>query len=173
MKFLISAGHGGNDPGNTSNGRSEAEICVRLRNIVAKKLTDLGHDVITDGIGKENWVLGRAIRLITGRVSLEIHTNASSNVMASGVEVVSLPKDKQLAQLIAVSVAKTLVTNVRRDRGWLDPKIIEKERGFFPGFVRGGGMILETFFQTNKRELDSYDAKEWLVASAIVEALTS
>ena len=173
MKFLISAGHGGSDPGNTSNGRTEAEICVRLRNIVAKKLKEAGHDVITDGIGKDNWVLAKAMQLITGRIALEIHTNSSSNVMASGVEVVSLPKDKQLAQLIAGKVAKVLVTNVRRDAGWLDPNTIKKERGFFPGFVRGGGMILETFFQSNKRELESYDAKEWLVATAIVEALTT
>lgn len=169
-KFLVSAGHGDGDPGNTSNNRKEADIAVELRNIITMKLKELGHDVVTDGTGLDNWALARAMKLITGRVSIEIHTNAGSAI-AKGVETVSLSSDKELAQRISNNISKTMNIPVRRIKGWLDPNIIKSERGFFPGFVRSGGLIIETFFQSNKDELATYDAKKWLIAQAIVDAL--
>lgn len=145
---------------------------LALRNIVADKLRALGHDVITDGVKGENWALSRAMKLITGRVSIELHTNASTSPAARGVEVISLPSDKALAQRIARNIARTLNTITRREAGWLDPREVERDRGFYPGFVRSGGLIVETFFQSNPNELANYHGSSWLVAQAIVDALT-
>jgi N-acetylmuramoyl-L-alanine amidase len=172
MKFLIAAGHGSGDPGNMAMGLSEAALMLELRDIVASKLRALGHDVITDGAKGENWALSRAIKLITGRVSIELHTNASTSPTARGVEVISLPSDKALAQRIASNIARTLNTITRREAGWLDPLDVKRDRGFYPGFVRSGGLIVETFFQSNPNELANYHGSSWLVAQAIVDALT-
>jgi N-acetylmuramoyl-L-alanine amidase len=35
-----------------------------------------------------------------------------------------------------------------------------------------GGIVVETFFISNPEELARYDARKWLVATAIAEALT-
>jgi N-acetylmuramoyl-L-alanine amidase len=172
MKFLISAGHGAGDPGNMAAGLSEAALMLELRDIVASKLRALGHDVITDGAKGENWALSRAMKLITGRVSIELHTNAGTPPTARGVEVISLPSDKALAQRIARNIARTLNTVTRREAGWLDPLEVKRDRGFYPGFVRSGGLIVETFFQSNPSELANYHGASWLVAQAIVDALT-
>lgn len=172
-KYLISAGHGAGDPGNTANGRREADICLELRDIVALKLRQLGHDVITDGRAKENWALTKAMQLIgLGRTSIELHTNAASDPLARGVETVAKPKDKALAQRISAAIASTLGTVTRREGGFMDGATVKKERGFYPGFVRAGGLIVEVSFQSNKQELAAFDARKWLVATAIVKALT-
>ena len=171
MKFLISAGHGGGDPGNTASGRKEADICRDLRNIVASKLRAKGHDVITDGGLNENLPLATAIRMIaTNRVCIELHTNAGVP-SAKGVEVIAKVKDAKLAKAIAHGIAEVLGTTVRRDGGWFDYDKLVKEQGRTLGFVRAGGIIVEAFFQSNAQELAAYDAKKWLVAQAIVDAL--
>lgn len=171
MKFLISAGHGGGDQGNTASGRKEAEICRDLRNIVASKLRAKGHDVITDGGLNENLPLATAIRMIaTNRVCIELHTNAGA-ATAKGVETISTAKHKGLAQAISQGIAKVLGTTTRRDGGWFDYAKLVQEQGRTLGFIKYGGIIVETFFQSNAAELAAYDAKKWLVAQAIVDAL--
>lgn len=169
-KFLISAGHGGGDPGNIASGRREADIAVELRNIITSKLRARGHDVVTDGLGKDNWALGKAISLITGRVAVEIHTNAGVPT-ARGVEVIGAAKDADLCKRMASGIAGVLGTVLRRESGWFDYAKLVKEQGRTLGFVRGGGIIVETFFQSNAAELAAYDAKAWLVGEAIAKAL--
>ena len=39
------------------------------------------------------------------------------------------------------------------------------------GYVSKGGIIVELFFLSNKTELDSYNAKKWLVAEAIANVI--
>lgn len=171
-KYLISAGHGAGDPGNTASGRREADIAVELRNIIAHKLRAAGHDVTTDGGLRENWGLVRAIALIvTGRTAIEIHTNASDNPASKGVEVIGNNAQATLCRRMAQGIAKVLGTTVRRDGGFFSYPQLVKEQGRNLGFVRRGGIIVETFFQSNAAELAAYDAKKWLVAQAIVDAL--
>lgn len=171
MKFLISAGHGGTDPGNTASGRKEADICRDLRNIVASKLRAKGHDVITDGGLNENLPLATAIRMIaTNRICIELHTNAGAPT-AKGVEVIGSKSQAALCRAIAKGIAGVLGTTTRRDGGWFDYDKLVQEQGRTLGFVKRGGIIIEAFFQSNAAELAAYDAKKWLVAQAIVDAL--
>lgn len=170
-KYLISAGHGAGDPGNTASGRREADIAVELRNIIAHKLRAAGHDVTTDGGLRENWGLIDAVKLIvSGRTSIEIHTNAGKPD-AKGVEVIGNNAQATLCRRMAQGIAKVLGTTVRRDGGFFSYPQLVKEQGRNLGFVRRGGIIVETFFQSNAAELAAYDAKKWLVAQAIVDAL--
>lgn len=170
-KYLISAGHGAGDPGNTASGRREADIAVELRNIIAHKLRAAGHDVTTDGGLRENWGLIDAVKLIvSGRTSIEIHTNAGKPD-AKGVEVIGNNAQATLCRRMAQGIAKVLGTTVRRDGGFFSYPQLVKEQGRNLGFVRRGGIIVEAFFQSNAAELAAYDAKKWLVAQAIVDAL--
>ncbi len=171
MKYVVTAGHGGGDPGAVANNVKEADLMVELRDIVADKLRKAGHTVATDGSRLQNLPLQFALGLIPGSAcAIELHTNAFTNPAACGVECVSLPRDRLMAQRISQAIAKVLQTNVRGDNGWIDQTKTARGR---LGFVRAGGIVVETFFISNPVELHRFQERKWLVASAIATALTS
>ena len=154
MKILVCAGHGGNDPGNTWGGTTEAALMLELRHIVALKLRQAGHEVTEDGGRGVNLPLNDAIRLARGHdVAIELHTNASANQTATGVEVIAAPKNKLLAQRIAQAVGRVLEIPVRRDGGLYPLAQFKRERQFTPGFVRAGGLIVEVFSRAIRQSL--------------------
>jgi N-acetylmuramoyl-L-alanine amidase len=170
MKFTITAGHGSGDPGAVAKtGETEADLMQELRNILAGKLRDMGHEVKTDGARWQNLPLVHAMTLVPGSdAALELHMNGSTIESATGVEVVSLPKDKELARTIARAIAHTLELPVRGAGGWIDQS--QTHRGRL-GFVRMGGMVVEVCFISNPKDLARYLDRKWLVASAIAREL--
>lgn len=172
MRFTVTAGHGDKDPGAVAmDGRTtEAALMTELRDIVADKLRSAGHEVKTDGAKWENWPLGRALKLIPqSDAAIELHTNASTNPAARGVEVISLPAQKEMARELARRIAHTLEIPVRGAGGWIDQS--QSARGRL-AFVNAGGLIVEVFFISNPSELARYQDRKWLVASAIAETLS-
>jgi N-acetylmuramoyl-L-alanine amidase len=172
MIVTVTAGHGANDPGAVAaTGQTEAALMLELRDIVAHKLRALGHTVRTDGGWRQNLPLPYAMTLVPGSdVAIELHTNSHDNKAAKGVEVVSLPAQRELARTIARKIAHVLETPVRGAGGWIDQTATARGR---LGFVRVGGLVVECFFLSNPQELAAYEARKWLVASAIVAAITS
>lgn len=168
--FTVTAGHSYLDPGAiAADGTREEDLMVELRDIVAHKLRARFHTVRTDGGWRHNLPLVNAIALIPGAdVAIELHTNAFTNPAATGVEVVSMPAHKELARTIARRIAHVLEMPVRGAGGWIDQS--QTARGRL-GFVRAGGLVVETFFISNPRDLAKYQARKWLVASAIVDAI--
>ena len=166
--YVVTAGHSNSDPGAVANGRKEAEIACDMRNMIASKLRELGHSVITDGAGAVNQPLKVAISLAKQGRAIEIHCNAASNPAATGVECISLPKHKELCQRLSNAIAATTKDNVRGDNGWIDQS--KSARGKL-GFVEAGGVIVELFFLSNKGDLERYEQVKWMVASAIVGGL--
>ena len=171
MKVTVTAGHGAGDPGAIAKtGQTEAALMTELRDLVAQKLRGAGHTVKTDGARWQNLPLVHALTLVPGSdVAIELHTNAAANPAAQGVEVVSLPGQKELARTIARRIAHTLEIPVRGAGGWIDQA--QTHRGRL-GFVRAGGLVVEVFFISNPEELARYESRKWLVASAIVKAIT-
>lgn len=171
MKFTITAGHGAGDPGAVAkSGETEAALMTELRDIVAVKLRLMGHQVKTDGARWQNLPLVHALTLVPGSdVAIELHTNAFTTPSAGGVEVISLPAKVDLARTLARRIAHTLEIPVRGAGGWIDQS--QSARGRL-GFVRAGGLVVETFFISNPEELARYQDRKWLVASAIAETLS-
>lgn len=170
MRFTVTAGHGDKDPGAVAKtGETEAALMTELRDLVADKLRSMGHEVKTDGAKWENWPLVRALKLIPeADTAIELHTNAFTNPAAGGVEVISLPAQREMARTIARRIAHTLETKVRGAGGWIDQS--ESARGRL-AFVNAGGLIVEVFFISNPDELDRYQDRKLLVAAAIAESL--
>lgn len=167
--FAITAGHSDTDPGAVANGRKEADIARDMRNMVAAKLRERGYKVFTDGQHNENLPLTVAITLARqANVAVEFHCNAAASAQANGVETISLPKDKALSQSISKAVSGALGVRMRGDAGWIDQS--KSARGRL-GFVNAGGLIVELFFISNPAELAAWDAKKWLVASAVADVL--
>lgn len=174
MKFVIAAGHSDAEPGNMGGGMREADLMDGLGHIVALKLRALGHQVLEDGPKGENWPLAEAAKLIKqADLAVELHTNASFSKAAGGVEVVARPIHQALAQSLARAIADTLGLRLRQTAGFYDAEQHRKDRGWSSQalFVRAGGLIVETFFQTNPRELAAFQAKTWLVADSIAQVL--
>lgn len=171
MKLTITAGHGGSDPGAVAKtGETEAALMTELRDIVAAKLRAAGHTVKTDGARWKNLPLVHALTLVPGSdAAVELHTNAHANTTATGVEVVSLPAQRELARTIARRIAHVLELPVRGAGGWIDQT--QTARGRL-GFVRAGGLVVEVFFLSNPIDLAKFQARKWLVASAIATAMT-
>ena len=167
--IVLTAGHSSTDPGACSGGYTEAGLMLELRDVTAEMLRDLGHVVIEDGGDGENLPLRHAINLIgQGAIALELHTNASDNPTARGVEAISLPDQRRLSQRLAQRVADVLGTRVRGAGGWIDQS--QSARGRL-GYVNAGGVILETFFISNPIEREAYFARLPEVAGAIADAI--
>lgn len=171
MKFTVTAGHGASDPGAVAaDGTTEAALVTELRNIVAAKLRAAGHTVKTDGARWQNLPLVHALTLVPGAdAAIELHMNAAANPAARGVEVVSLPARKDLARTLARRIAHVIESPVRGAGGWIDQA--QTARGRL-GFVRAGGLVVEVGFISNPDELHRVRTRLWLIASAIVLALT-
>ena len=171
MKYTVTAGHGGSDPGAVAaDGTTEAAIVTELRDIVASKLRSAGHQVKTDGARWQNLPLVHALTLVPGAAAaIELHMNAATHPGARGVEVISLPAQRELARTIARRIAHVLETPVRGGGGWIDQA--QSARGRL-GFVCAGGLVVEVGFISNPAELHMVRTRLWPVASAIVQALT-
>jgi N-acetylmuramoyl-L-alanine amidase len=170
LKITVTAGHGNGDPGAVANGVREGELVTELRDILASKLRAAGAEVSTDGTRWQNLPLVHALTLVPGRAwAMELHTNASANPAANGVEVVALARDKIKAQAVAKTIADVLGFRLRGDGGWIDQA--QSARGRL-GYVNAGGMVVELFFLTNSEELQVYQEKKWLVASALAKLMT-
>jgi N-acetylmuramoyl-L-alanine amidase len=169
MLITVTAGHGGSDPGAVNGPYTERELMTRLRDIVALKLREMGHQVRTDGKPGENLSLNQAIAQIAGSdIAIELHTNAAAALTARGVEVVGLPQHRERSQRLAAAIARVMESPMRGDRGWIDQSRTARGR---LGYVNAGGLVVEVFFLSNRAELDRYLSRVWLVASAIAEAI--
>ena len=164
--ILISAGHGGNDPGAVANGLKEADVCLEFRDMVAHYLTQAGVAFTRDGAKGENLTLNQAVRLMPSRgIAVEFHLNASDNSSATGVETLSQPKDFELGNEICEAVHNRLMI---RNRGAKPEGSGQHSR---LAFVRAGGIIVELFFVTNKDDVKAYESAKWVAAKDIAALL--
>lgn len=169
MKVVLTAGHGNGDPGAVGFGFTEADLMTELRDMVAQQLQAIGVTVVMDGGKRENKALNFALGLFgLAPIRVELHCNASTNPKAGGAEAISLPRDKWMAQLLANATAGVLGIAVRGDQGWIDQT--RSARGRL-AYVERGGIILETFFISNKKELDSYLANKDKLAETLAKVI--
>jgi len=168
--MYLSAGHSNTDPGAVvkANGRviTEAEIACEFRNMTSFYLLRAGKAHEVDGVMLTNQPLKIAAQVARRHeVALEFHCNASSSAKATGVEVLCAPKDNELAARICKAISETLgIAN----RGVKPENSGQHSR---LAFVQAGGMIVELFFITNPQDRAAYDARKWLAARAVAEAL--
>lgn len=168
VTIVITAGHSNDDPGAVAHNLKEAEFAADMRNYVAHYLRKQGFDVATDGAGRTNAPLSKAIELARkAEVAVEFHLNAASPDVY-GVEVLGQENHRPLAQAIAGAVHRVTNTKLRGDRGWKPENAGQHKR---LGFVRAGGVVVELEFITCKPRMDVLNDKRWLVAKEIATAI--
>lgn len=169
MKYLISAGHSATDPGACANGYREADIALQMRELVAARLLEMRHTVLQDGGRCENLPLKQAVALCKGTdLAVELHCNAAANLQATGVEVISLPALKLVAQRIARAIAAETGQKLRGQAGWIDQS--QSQHGKL-AFVQAGGLIVELVFISNAADLKAFLAAKDRVAMALAGAI--
>jgi len=88
--ITITAGHSNADPGAVNGIFKESDIAQDMRNMVAHYLRAEGVPIRTDGEGKGNAPLSKAIELIKGSaIAVEFHCNAATSKKAEGTEALA------------------------------------------------------------------------------------
>lgn len=167
--LLISAGHSSTDSGAVFGGYKESELALELRDLIVKELDKTSIKVITDGAEGQNNPLRDSIALISSSdLAIEIHFNAAGSAFAQGVESISLPAKKEIAQKISASISSVIGSRLRGDSGWIDQS--QSARGKL-GFVQAGGIITEICFITNTLEMQCYQANKLKLARVLALTL--
>ena len=171
--IVLTAGHNSiKDFGAVSKDKkwTEAQIVTDLRNRVAKILRGKGYTVITDGEGENNLILSKAVVLIPmGDIAIELHLNASDNAQANGIEALAKSEFKTQCRTLCESISDDLDYKVRgSDGGWKASNSGQHSR---LAYCEHNGIILELFFISNLKELNSYIENPSKVAEAIADAI--
>jgi N-acetylmuramoyl-L-alanine amidase len=173
MSILCSAGHTnikGQDRGAAGNGFVEGDLTVELRDAVAAHLRELGESVLEDGFDGENQPLKKALELARqASVAVEFHWNAGPPT-ATGIEVLSKPKHKELAQTIAQAIHQATAIGLRGDSGWKADNSGQHHR---LAFAEAGGLIVEVCFISNAADMARYRENFEAVAKGIAGVLAA
>ena len=149
--IVVTAGHGGSDPGACANGFEEARFAASVRNAILYYLRSWGVECEGDGMNENNLPLADAIALARkGKVAL------------------ASEKDKELSQALCRAVAEVTGTDLRGDGGWKSESSGQHRRLWY---VQAGGIVLELEFITNKKRMKTLYDKFWVVSKAIAEVL--
>ncbi len=110
MKYLLDAGHGGDDPGavNDAEGLAEEDITLAVVKRLGEKLEEAGHAVLYTRIG-DTYISPPArlalIRKWKPGAFISVHCNASKNDSAHGTETwYADENDLELAQNIQAAM---------------------------------------------------------------------
>ncbi len=169
--LFISAGHSHVDPGAYGNGYTEADIVLTFRDMVADALRGKV-TFAKDGDHGQNLPLSDAIAMAKVRdVAVEFHCNAFRDPRATGVEVLCGPEDSAFSERLSHAIALELGIE---DRGAKPEGAGQHSR---LGFIsKGGGIIVELFFLTNIKDLNSYlkrrDRLAYRVADELIKVVS-
>ena len=168
--IVLTAGHSNTDPGAVNGSDREADLAQDMRNIVASILRDdYGLTVKTDGTGKGNMPLREAVKLIRGSdVAVEFHTNAAASKAATGVEALSMPKNKRWCQVLSRAVADATGWRLRGEGGFKPDNAGQHSR---LAYAQAGGIVFEPFFISHDADLKLFKERKWAICRAIATAI--
>ena len=110
-----------------------------------------------------------AVKLIKGsRLAVEFHTNAAVNKTATGIEALSIPKNKAACQRLCRAVEQATGWKLRGEDGYKPDNAGQHSR---LAYAQAGGIIFEPFFISNDADLAQWKQTKWSICRAIANAI--
>ena len=166
-KIIISAGHGGNDPGAVANGYTERDLAIEFRELLVKELLLLGVKPLIDD--NKN-ALKQTLAWITGKYSskdilLDIHWNAASS-KARGTEVIVPDNASIFENNFAKNILNVFVSNGFVNRGVKPESQTARKR---LGWMRppAENILIEVAFITNILDMNLYQNLKYKLAKEL------
>ena len=101
-------------------------------------------------------------------IAVEFHTNAAVNKTATGIEALSLPRNKAACQAISNAVAAVTGWRLRGESGFKPDNAGQHSR---LAYAQNGGIVFEPFFISNDKDLAEFKQKKWTICRAIADAI--
>lgn len=166
-KIIISAGHGGNDPGAVANGYTERDLAIEFRELLIKELLLLGVKPLTDD--NKN-ALKQTLAWLIGKYSskdilLDIHWNAASS-KARGTEVIVPDNASVFENNLAKNILNVFVSNGFINRGVKPESQTARKR---LGWMRppAENILIEVAFITNILDMNLYQNLKYKLAKEL------
>ena len=166
-KIIISAGHGGNDPGAVANGYTERDLAIEFRELLVKELLLLGVKPLIDDNKND---LKQTLAWLTGKYSskdilLDIHWNAASS-KARGTEVIVPDNASIFENNFAKNILNVFVSNGFINRGVKPESQTARKR---LGWMRppAENILVEMGFITNLLDINLYQNLKYKLAKEL------
>ena len=166
-KIIISAGHGGNDPGAVANGYTERDLAIEFRELLVKELLLLGVKPLIDD--NKN-ALKQTLAWLTGKYSskdilLDIHWNAASS-KARGTEVIVPDNASIFENNLGKNILNVFVSNGFINRGVKPESQTARKR---LGWMRppAENILIEVAFITNILDMNLYQNLKYKLAKEL------
>ena len=166
-KIIISAGHGGNDPGAVANGYTERDLAIEFRELLVKELLLLGVKPLTDD--NKN-ALKQTLAWLVGKYSskdilLDIHWNAASS-KARGTEVIVPDNASIFENNFAKNILNVFISNGFVNRGVKPESQTARKR---LGWMRppAENILIEMGFITNLLDINLYQNLKYKLAKEL------
>ena len=167
-KIIISAGHGGNDPGAVANGYTERDLAIEFRELLVKELLLLGVKPLIDDnknalVQTLQWLKG--VLKSDKTVCIDIHWNAAIP-KARGTEIIIPDKPSLFESSFAKEILDVFVSNGFTSRGVkTESQIARKRLGWMRPLAEN--ILIEMAFLTNTLDLELYKMVKYKLAKEL------
>ena len=156
-KIIISAGHGGNDPGAVANGYTERDLAIEFRELLVKELLLLGVNPLIDdnkNALKQTLAWLKGVLKSDKTVCIDIHWNAAIP-KARGTEIIIPDKPSLFESSFAKEILDVFVSNGFTSRGVkTESQTARKRLGWMRPLAEN--ILIEMAFLTNTLDLELY-----------------
>jgi len=173
-KIILSAGHGGTDPGAVSGSYIERDLAIELRNLIVKELNSLGIKPLVDD---DRNALKQTLAWLRGKfgsrdILVDIHWNAAGSREANGSEIIIPDVSSKFEKDLANALLKVFTDIGLRNRG-VKPEALTARKKL--GWMRPAAenILLEVCFITNPTDMKLYQANKTTIARRIATILAN
>jgi len=172
-KIIISAGHGGTDPGASGNSYIERDLALELRTLIVNQLKTLYNvDALIDPPQNKltdtlSWLRGK---FGSTDILFDIHWNAGGG---TGIECIVPDQSSQFERTLSQAIVDRIsaLTTWKKRAGGVKPESDTARKKL--GWMRPNAenILLEVCFIDNKLDMAIYQANKVGIAKIIAEVL--